>query len=29
MIDRNVVAKEKRARAGQMLRQQGLDMWVV
>ena len=29
MIDRNVVAKEKMARAGQMLRQQGLDMWVV
>lgn len=29
MIDRNEVAKEKMARAGEMLRERGIDMWVI
>lgn len=29
MIDRNVVAKEKMARAQELLRERGIDMWVI
>ena len=29
MIDRNVVAKEKMARAKELMNQYGIDMWVI